>query len=159
MKKKLKWLLLVVAIVALAAFFIHPFGRVKAADSPEPLFSGAQIEAPVLNVMQRSCQSCHSKQTAWPWYSYIPPASWMVEKDVHDGRAQFNMSHWNDYSQEKQIEILGAISAMVRNKQMPLPRYTLLHSEAKLSDADIALIDHWSHAERRRLKTSQSSQP
>jgi cytochrome c len=156
MKKKNKRLLSGVAIFALPLFFIHPFGRVKAANSPRPIFSGAQIEAPVLNVIQRSCQSCHSEQTPWPWYSYIPPASWMVERDVHDGRELFNMSRWDEYSQEKRIQILGEISVTIRNKQMPLPRYTLLHSEAKLSDADISLVDHWSHMERKRLKSAVS---
>ena len=158
MKKKIKWALLLIAIVAIPSFFIHPFGTVKAANSPKPLFSGAQIETPVLNIMQRSCVSCHSEQTAWPWYSYVPPASWMVEKDVRDGRSLFNMSRWDEYSAEKHMEILSEISVMVRNKQMPLPRYTWLHSEAKLSDADISSIDHWSHSERRRLRAEATPQ-
>ncbi len=158
MKNKFKSTFLVVAVVAIPALFIHPFGSVKRADSTKPLFSGAQIEAPVLNIVQRSCQSCHSEQTAWPWYSYVPPASWMVEKDVRDGRVHFNMSQWDQYSAEKRIEILSQISVMVKNKQMPLPRYTLLHSDAKLSDADISLLDHWSHAERKRLRAEGQPQ-
>jgi hypothetical protein len=158
MNKKIKWILTLVVVAAAIAFFIHPFGTVKAANSPRPLFAGAQFEAPIANVMQRSCVSCHSEQTAWPWYSYIPPASWMVEKDVRDGRDHFNMSRWDDYSGEKRIEILSEISVMVRNKQMPLPRYTLLHAEAKLNDADVSLIDKWSHAERKRLKAEAALQ-
>lgn len=152
MKQKLKWVLLVTAVVAVPLFFIHPFGRVKAANSSKPLFSGTQTETPVINIVQRSCASCHSEQTVWPWYTYVPPASWMVEKDVRDGRDHFNMSHWNENSTEKRMEILSKISVMVRNKQMPLPRYTWLHPEAKLSEADISLMDRWSHAERRRLR-------
>lgn len=152
MKRKIKWILLAFVVVTIVASFIHPFGRVKAADSPRPLFSGAQVETPLFNIVQRSCASCHSEQTNWPWYSYVAPASWMVEKDVHDGRDHLNMSHWDEYSVEKRIEILAQISVMVRNKQMPLPRYTWLHSEAKLSDSDISSIDRWSHAERKRLR-------
>jgi hypothetical protein len=82
----------------------------------------------------------------------------MVEKDVRDGRDHFNMSRWDEYPAEKRIEILSEISVMVRNKQMPLPRYTLLHAEAKLSDADVSLIDKWSHAERKRLKAEAALQ-
>jgi len=152
MKQKMKWVSLTAAVVAILSFFIHPFGRVKAANSSNPLLSGAQIETPVTNVVQRSCASCHSDQTVWPWYSYVPPVSWMVEKDVHDGRDHFNMSHWYENSTEKRMEILSEISVMLRNKQMPLPRYTLLHPDAKLSDAEIKLVDAWSHAERRRLR-------
>ena len=152
MKQKIKWVLLATAVVAIPLFFIHPFGKVKAANSANPLLTGAQTEASVIEVMQRSCASCHSEQTVWPWYSYVPPMSWMVEKDVRDGREHFNMSHWNEKSAEKRMEILSEISVMVRNKQMPLPRYTLLHPDAKLSEADISLMDHWSHVERRRLR-------
>ena len=152
MQQKIKGALLVAAVAAISLFFIHPFGRVKAANSSKPLLSGTQIETPVINIVQRSCASCHSEQTVWPWYSYVPPASWMVEKDVRDGRDHFNMSHWDENSTDKRMEILSKISVMLRNKQMPLPRYTWLHPEAKLSDADIRLVDGWSHAERRRLR-------
>jgi hypothetical protein len=158
MNKKIKRILTLAVVAAAIAFFIHPFGTVKAANSPRPLFAGAQLETPIANVMQRSCVSCHSEQTAWPWYSYIPPASWMVEKDVRDGRDHFNMSRWDEYPAEKRIEILSEISVMVRNKQMPLPRYTLLHADSKLSDADVSLIDKWSHAERKRLKAEAALQ-
>ena len=158
MQQKIKWVLLVAAVVAIPLSFIHPFGRVKAANPSKPLLSGAQIETLVFNIVQRSCASCHSEQTVWPWYSYVPPALWMLEKDVRDGRDHFNMSHWDENSTEKRMEMLSKISVMLRNKQMPLPRYTWLHPEAKLSDADIRLVDGWSHAERRRLRAEAISQ-
>lgn len=154
---KIKWALLGTAIVGTLALFIHPFGNVKATNPAKPLFSGAQIDPPVLAIMRRSCASCHSEQTAWPWYSYLPPASWMVEKDVRDGRDHFNMSHWDEYSADKRMEIMSEISVMVRNKQMPLPRYLWLHSDAKLGETDIRLMDRWSHAERRRLRAETVS--
>ena len=152
MKTIIQRALIVVVVLAVPSFFVHPFGRVKGERSRNPVFAGAQIDPPTLSIVQRSCVSCHSEQTSWPWYSYVPPASWMVEKDVRDGREQFNMSHWDEYSADKCMQILSEISVMVRNKQMPLPRYTWLHAEAKLIDADISVIDRWSHAERRRLR-------
>jgi hypothetical protein len=56
------------------------------------------------------------------------------------------------------MEILSEISVMIRNKQMPLPRYTWLHPDAKLGDAEIKLMDGWSHAERRRLRAQTITQ-
>lgn len=152
--KKIKWTLFVIVVAAIISFFIHPFGTVKAANSPKPLFSGAQIEPPVLQIVQRSCQNCHSEQTVWPWYSYVPPTSWLVEKDVHDARNHFDMSLWDEYPTQKRLEILGEISFMVRNREMPLPRYLWIHSDAKLSDADISVLDQWSHTERKRLRAA-----
>jgi len=51
------------------------------------------------------------------------------------------------------MNAISEIFVMVGNKQMPLPRYTWLHSDAKLSGADISLMDRWSPAERNRLRT------
>jgi hypothetical protein len=37
---------------------------------------------------------------------------------------------------------------------MPLPRYLLLHPEAKLSDAEAAYLYQWARGERKRLKVA-----
>jgi len=144
-------------LLVVISSFIHPFGNVKAIPKPsgKPLFSGAQIESPVFDIMRRSCQNCHSEQTLWPWYSYVAPVSWLVEEDVRDGRSHFNMSRWDEYNLDDRIQILFAISNRVRSKSMPLPKYLLLHHDAKLSDADIELVYQWARAERKRLKAEQ----
>jgi hypothetical protein len=114
----------------------------------------AQIDAPVFQVMQRSCQNCHSERTEWPWYSHAAPMSWLIENDVQGGRSHWNMSKWEQYSIDDREHILSQIGPMVRNKQMPLPQYLFLHPEAKLSNADVDLLYQWSRTERKRLKSS-----
>lgn len=79
----------------------------------------------------------------------------MVEKDVHDARSHFNMSRWSEYNMDDRIQIVAGIATMVRNKSMPLPRYLLIHRDARLSDADIDLVYQWARAERKRLKAEQ----
>jgi hypothetical protein len=37
-------------------------------------------------LMTDACMDCHSNLTHWPWYSNIAPISWLVQKDVEDGR-------------------------------------------------------------------------
>src|SRR4051794_11097711 len=63
----------------------HPFGSAKKQDSSLPLFEGASINLDgnesARRLFQRACANCHSETTAWPWYGYIPPASWMLERD------------------------------------------------------------------------------
>jgi heme-binding protein len=46
------------------------------------------------------------------------------------------------------------MSVLVRNREMPLPRYLLLHPEAKLSDAEAAFLNQWARSERKRLKAA-----
>ena len=85
--------------------------------------------------------------------------SWLIEGDVYDARRHMNLSRWDDYSIDKKQALLSEIAVMVRNRKMPLPRYLVLHAEAKLSDADIDRIYQWARDERRRLKTLASTTP
>jgi len=132
--------------------FVHPFGNARVVNSRKELMSSAHVERPVLDVMQRSCQDCHSEQTAWPVYSRLAPVSWLIERDVQNGRAHWDMSRWDQYSIDEQEDILSRIGPMVRNRKMPLPQYLFLHPEARLTDADIEVLYQWSRHERKRLK-------
>jgi Haem-binding domain len=140
-------------LVGLASVLVHPFGAVKARASNTPLLAGAPVEPSVVRIMERSCQNCHSERTDWPWYSYVAPMSWLIENDVQQARSHMNLSRWDEYGLEKQQAILTELSAMVRSRQMPLPRYVQLHPSAKLSDAEIDQIYQWARVERRRLKS------
>lgn len=145
----------------IALFFllalVHPFGNAKAADPRKQVMASAQLGPPVLAVIERSCQNCHSERTVWPTYSQLAPISWLVEKDVQQARQRWNMSKWEQYSLEDREHILSQIGPMVRNRKMPLPRYLLLHPEARLSDADAELLYQWSRQERKRLKGQAGS--
>jgi len=152
-KKSLLSILFVLVCAAGLASFVHPFGDVRNARSPVPLYAGAPVPSAVKGIVSKSCQDCHSEKTEWPFYSFVAPLSWMVEKDVHDARSHMNLSHWNDYDADYRIQILSQIGSLVRNHQMPPQRYLLLHPEARLSDTDTDQLYQWTRSERRRLKT------
>lgn len=138
----------------MALSLIHPFGPVKQQHS-QALLTGVQWDDPrVLQLMERACQNCHSQRTQWPFYSHLPIVSWALEKDVAEARRHMDLSVWDRYSPDQKRELLASIAAEVRGRQMPLPRYLLLHSEARLSDADIQLIYDWTKSQRRALKKS-----
>ena len=156
MRTRLPAILIVGAglIVAISAF-VHPFGMVKAHSYDKPLLAGAQIDLEVLQIFERSCQNCHSERTEWPWYSYIAPIGWFIEKDVQQGREHMDLSRWDEYDRGNQRDILTRMSAVLRGRQMPLPRYLILHPSSKLSEREITMIDEWTQKERLRLKARQ----
>jgi len=131
------------SLLGTPVLFLHPFGTVKEQRSSQPLPVPEEL-------FSKACQNCHSEKTAWPWYSYVPPVSWLVERDVSEARQHMNFSRWNEYSDEQRRELLAKIAAEVRSKQMPPARYQALHPEARLSDADIRRIYDWAKKERRR---------
>lgn len=147
---------LLAAISALALPFVHPFGPVKQQHSPT-LLPGVSWNNPsddprVLLLFERACQNCHSQRTQWPLYSYLPVLSWALEKDVAEARQHMDLSRWDQYSDEQKRDLLARIGTEVRNHQMPLPRYLLLHPEAHLSEGEIQIIYEWTKAQRRAIR-------
>jgi hypothetical protein len=145
---------LVVMPLVLGASLVHPFGPVKQRSSDRPLLTGAEAPPEITRLIERACRNCHSERTEWPWYSYIAPVSWMIELHVSGGRTHMNLSRWQDYAVEQQLDLLTKITAEVRNRNMPLPGYLKLHPEARLSLEDIQQLDSWTRGERDRLKAA-----
>src|SRR4051812_38019764 len=130
---------------------VHPYGAVK---EPQKDNEGLHnvMDRSVAAVFSRACLDCHSNNTAWPWYSYFPPASWLIERDVRDGRNHFNASRWRTYSDEKKRELLADIARVASNREMPVPQYLLLHKDARLSDQDVQTLILWASGQRRGLR-------
>src|ERR1700688_5069874 len=145
--------LIAIGLLALASCVIHPYGPVRSARSSAPLLARAEASPVVTRIFERSCQNCHSEKTDWPWYSYVAPVSWLVESDVHRARSHMNLSGWDQYSLAEKQDHLAELAAAVRSRQMPPPRYTLMHRSAKLSQPELDRIYQWARGERHRLKS------
>lgn len=87
------------------------------------------------DLARRTCYDCHSNETVWPWYSSVAPVSWLVARDVTEGREHLNFSAW-DRPNHGRDEIIR----MVREGEMPPGRYALLHPEARLDDSTRATL-------------------
>jgi hypothetical protein len=118
-------LLLGIGIQFVPPFLEHTNPPVKA----EPPWDSPRTR----EIFFRACADCHSNQTVWPWYSRIAPASWLIERDVKEGRSKFNVSEWG-----RAMNRGEDASFEVETGEMPLPPYLLLHPEARLSDAEKA---------------------
>lgn len=141
-------------LLAACSLAVHPFGTPKQFDGHKLPIADLKPPPEVAAVFKRSCTDCHSNHTVWPWYSYVAPMSWLVERDVRRGRDHMNLSEWDQYTFKQREELLADIASAVKNREMPVPQYTLVHHDAKLSDADRDIVYGWARAERRKLKTS-----
>jgi hypothetical protein len=113
------------------------------------LFAGSTVPPQVRSILQRSCQDCHSDKTEWPWYAYVPPVSWELEKDVSLGRAFMNCSRWSEYSDAERHGFMVAIGAATKGGVMPPPKYVWIHGKSRLSDMDLKELQRWVIAETR----------
>lgn len=97
-------------------------------------------------ILERSCYDCHSRETRWPWYAYVAPVSWLLVRDVHEGRERLDFTAWDTYSEKKRRKRVGEIWEQVEKGEMPLWFYLPLHPEARLSQDDLARLRDWTRA-------------
>jgi hypothetical protein len=144
----------VVILLAVCSILVHPFGTPKQINGHKRLGDDPKPPPEVTAILNRSCLDCHSNQTVWPWYSYVAPMSWLIEKDVQRGRDRMNLSEWQQYTFQQREKLWADIASVVKNREMPLFQYTLIHRHARLSDAETDIVYGWARAERRKLKTA-----
>ena len=105
----------------------------------------------VATVLRRACYDCHSNETVWPWYSQVAPISWLLERDVREGRAELNFSVWNTYEAKKRAKKLQETAEEVAEGEMPPWLSVVAHRDAALSQADVELLRAWAMEERAAL--------
>jgi len=124
--------IIIIVLVGLAALFLLiqliPYGHqhTNLAVVQEPKWDTPQIR----ELTQRACFDCHSNETIWPWYSNVAPVSWLVQRDVEEGRRFLNFSDWGRVREP--YEIIEAVS----EGKMPPSQYLIMHPEARLTQAE-----------------------
>lgn len=141
-------MLLKVALVAGLCFFVGlqfvgPSRTNPVSPPARALTAQLAVPADVDALLTRACRNCHSNETRWPFYSYIAPISWLVIRDVNEGRDHMNFSDWS-YTPEEGVDVLDKICREAKRGKMPLRTYTLIHWSAKLSPTDVSRLCTWS---------------
>jgi len=107
---------------------------------PAPRFAGTILSEPSDAILKRACFDCHSNETRWPWYSYLPPVSSLIVWDVADARSHVNFSRWDQLAVDKQGKLARKMIEEVTDDSMPLPRYLWLHQDAVVTDAELTQL-------------------
>ncbi|MCJ7585441.1 MAG: heme-binding domain-containing protein [Anaerolineales bacterium] len=130
MKKILKLVVIVVVIglvvLALSQLIVAPL-KTNPLVVSEPKWDSPQTRA----LAKRACFDCHSNETVWPWYSNVPPISWLVVSDTVRGRARLNFSEWG----QGRVGA-GEISEVIQEGEMPPAIYLPMHPNARLSNLE-----------------------
>ena len=137
--KKIKLVLIYIFVPFLLIQFV-PVNR----ENPI-IDKGLTLTAPpeVISILKSSCYDCHSNETEWPFYSYIAPVSWLVERDVEFGRDDLNFSKWNKMTENDKEITKEEIIEEISRDTMPMPIYLVTHPSASLSYDDKLLLKNW----------------
>ncbi|HEV7500132.1 MAG TPA: heme-binding domain-containing protein, partial [Vicinamibacteria bacterium] len=89
----------------------------------------------------RACWDCHTHETRWPLYARIAPSSWLMARDIHNGRNHLNFSKWADADEdERQTDRENAWEQVEAGNMPPWFYIYPFHLAARLSEADKALL-------------------
>ena len=138
---------------AVGLSFVHPWGDVRRVSTGDELLGGSNVPADVRQLVETKCADCHSNRTHWPVYSRLMPGSWLIERDVSEGRAALNFSSWRYMRTEERIDALSRIAAEVRGSEMPPRQYTMMHPTSRVSELEKQRIAAWARLERKRLRS------
>ncbi len=123
-------LIFAAALVLFGIIQLIPYGRDHSIPpvNDEPQWPSPQVH----DLARRACFDCHSHQTTWPWYGNIAPVSWLVYRDVTEGRQHINFSDWDRPDHQHVDEF----QEVFENGSMPPAPYLLMHPSARLSEAE-----------------------
>lgn len=128
-----KWL--IVPGILVAAQFFQPDRTVQLNDPEHDLLSVTTPTRDVQDLLRTACYDCHSDSTTYPWYSYITPVNFWLQGHIDEGRAEFDMSSWGRRRAKWQRHKAEESVEMIEAEEMPLPSYTWVHGDARLSAA------------------------
>ena len=121
--------LLVVAVLVQ----LVPYGRDH--TNPPVTRDAPWPEGRARELATAACYDCHSNQTRWPPQSFVAPFSWLLARDVSQGRDELNFSTWD----EDDGDADDAADAVAEGS-MPPRRYLLVHPDAALGEAERQLL-------------------
>ena len=143
MKKKI----LIGLVLVLAVMQFIPTGAPENSDDlSNDLIANNSIPDDVALMLKTSCYDCHSNQTDYRWYSHVAPVSFLVARDVREGREHLNFSEWESMSKMDRAEVLDEMGEEVEEGEMPMKIYFITHSDATLTDAQRTRLMEWGEA-------------
>lgn len=147
-----KKIMLVLLLAFIVIQFIRPEKNTAAGVQPNYIGNVYAIPEDVKSILAKACNDCHSNNTVYPWYSKIQPVDWWLNDHVVDGKKHLNLDDYTKRSLRFQYHKLEEIVEQVKEGEMPLESYTLIHKEAKLTDTEKDKLIGWATATMDTLK-------
>ena len=142
-KKVLKVILAIVIIAFIAIQFTRPAKNAGEEIAANQITAKYQVPKEVQQILKVSCYDCHSNTTHYPWYSNIQPVAWWLDDHIVEGKEELNFSTFMNYPVWRQYKKFKEIGKEVKEGDMPMSSYTLVHRDAVMSADQKLTIQNW----------------
>jgi Haem-binding domain len=154
MKRAIKLILKILVVVFVIIQFFRPAENSSALLSNNDISHTFNISPDIQKIFQNSCFDCHSNNTRYPWYWQIQPVTWWMNSHIKDARRSVDFSEFLSYPARKQYKKIEDINEEVKQGDMPLFSYTIIHRSARLSDDQKLLVANWTAGALDQLKAT-----
>ena len=152
MKKVVKRILVILLALFILIQFFRPKKNLSAGISKNDISTQYPVPDSVQAILKVACNDCHSNNTRYPWYAEIQPTAWWLNNHINDGKKDLNFSEFTSYRLRKQYTKFDQINKLVKGNEMPLPSYTWIHKDARLTIKQKLAIATWTTSIRDSMK-------
>lgn len=149
--KLFKKILLALLVIFLVMQAFRPT-RNLSANTENDISVSYAVPTEVKTILAKACNDCHSNKTEYPWYANIQPAAFWLNDHVVDGKRHMNFNEFNKYRIAKQYKKLEECIDEVKDGEMPLESYTMIHKNAILTEAEKTTLTNWCLTVRDSIK-------
>ena len=148
-----KKILLLLLVILIGIQFIRPQKNIHPGPQPADISVIYPVPANVDSVLSKACKDCHSNNTRYPWYNNIQPVAWWLKSHIDDGKRSFNLNEFASYPAARQYDKVKEIKKQIDEGEMPISSYTLIHTDARLTDEEKKAIISWSENIRKQMES------
>ena len=149
--KALKRILIGLLLVFIVLQAFRP-AKNQSGDISKDISTNFVVPENVKVILAKACNDCHSNTTRYPWYAEIQPVSWWLRNHIKDGKRHLNFNEFSGYRIGRQYKKLEECMEQVKEGDMPLPSYTLIHKNAILTETEKQTPYNWCEVLRDSIK-------
>ena len=148
----IKKILIGLLLVLIAIQFIKPERNLSGKNTND-ISTLYPMSDSVKLIVNKACADCHSNKTVYPWYASVQPLAFWLDHHVDEGKREINFNEFASYRIGKQNHKLKEVIEQIKEGEMPLSSYTLIHKDAKLTEAEKASLIQWCQSIMDTIKT------
>jgi len=145
---------LLIVLIVMQAF--RPAKNISG-DKTKDISLSYVVPEDVKAILAKACNDCHSNSTRYPWYAEIQPTAWWLNSHINDGKRHLNFNEFDSYRIARQYKRLEDCIEEIKQGDMPLPSYTLIHKDAILTDTEKQTLFNWCEIVRDSIKAKYPS--
>ncbi len=111
----------------------------------QPIAAKQSLSRESRKILHAKCIDCHASNVKMPWYAELPLVKGLVQEDVEQGIAGFNIPAEIDAKNDKDLDegTKLHLEMVLMDRTMPPKQYGLVHWDKWLNQQELQTLLAW----------------